>query len=97
MSRRRTFTWGQPDRAACVLLAQDSGNAVEAATEIQSASLPEDVPVAMSGGVVFAWEPGEWTVDAQISIAILATAEASGDDLAHLLHENATGRAGPAR
>ena len=51
----------------------------------------------MSGGGVFAWEPGEWTVDAQMSIAILATAEASGDDLAHLLNQNATGRAGPAR
>lgn len=65
------------DRSAGVLLAQACGDALGAPTEFQPAPLPATTPVAMTGGGSFGWEPGEWTDDTQMSIAILQAAEAA--------------------
>lgn len=84
MTTRRPLTSAQSDRAAGVLLAQACGDALGAPTEFQSAPLPDATPVAMTGGGGFGWEPGEWTDDTQMSIAILQAAEealADGDTL----------------
>jgi ADP-ribosylglycohydrolase len=84
MTTRRPLTSAQSDRAAGVLLAQACGDALGAPTEFQPAPLPADTPVAMTGGGGFGWEPGEWTDDTQMSIAILDAAEkalADGDTL----------------
>ena len=43
-------------------------------------SLHADAPVVMAGGGAFGWQPGEWTDDTQMALAILlALAEGVGD------------------
>jgi len=73
------------DRAAGVLLAQACGDALGAPTEFQSTPLPAEVPITMSGGGTFGWEPGEWTDDTAMSIPILQAAEAARIDGCSLL------------
>jgi ADP-ribosylglycohydrolase len=65
------------DRIEGVLLATATGDALGAPYEFGPARGPE-LPVEMAGGGV--WEPGEWTDDTAMAIAI-AEAAATGADL----------------
>ncbi|OBF38970.1 ribosylglycohydrolase [Mycolicibacterium peregrinum] len=65
------------DRVEGVLLGTASGDALGAPYEFQSARGPE-LPVEMVGGGP--WEPGEWTDDTSMAIAIAEVA-ATGADL----------------
>jgi ADP-ribosyl-[dinitrogen reductase] hydrolase len=65
------------DRAEGVLLATAAGDALGAPYEFQPARGPE-LEVAMVGGA--GWEPGEWTDDTSMAIAIAEVA-ATGADL----------------
>ena len=65
------------DRAEGVLLATAAGDALGAPYEFQPARGPE-LEVAMVGGG--GWEPGEWTDDTSMAIAIAEVA-ATGADL----------------
>lgn len=69
----------QSDRAAGVLLAMAAGDALGAGYEF-GPPLDADVPVVMAGGGSFRWEPGEWTDDTSMAIAI-AEVSAEGQDL----------------
>jgi ADP-ribosyl-[dinitrogen reductase] hydrolase len=69
----------QVDRAAGVLLGMACGDALGAGYEFGS-PLPDDAPVEMKGGGSLRWEPGEWTDDTSMAIAIAEPA-ASGADL----------------
>ncbi|MEJ7647703.1 MAG: ADP-ribosylglycohydrolase family protein [Nakamurella sp.] len=62
-----------------MLLATAAGDALGAPYEFQPARGPE-LPVEMVGGGSFGWEPGEWTDDTSMAIAI-AEAAATGADL----------------
>ena len=62
-----------------VLLATAAGDALGAAYEFGPPRGPE-LEVAMVGGGAFGWEPGEWTDDTSMAIAIAEVA-ASGADL----------------
>jgi ADP-ribosylglycohydrolase len=73
------------DRAAGVLLAQAAGDALGAPYEFQRNPLPGDTPIRMGGGGSFAWEPGEWTDDTQMSVVILTAAESALADGVTLL------------
>lgn len=75
MTARQPLTPTQADRAAGVLLAQACGDALGAGTEFQPTPLPASAPIAMTGGGLFNWAPGEWTDDTQMSIVILQAAE----------------------
>jgi ADP-ribosyl-[dinitrogen reductase] hydrolase len=74
-----TLTGAQIDRAAGVLLATACGDALGAGYEFGPA-LPETTEVEMVGGGGFRWEPGEWTDDTSMAVAIAETA-ATGTDL----------------
>jgi len=63
-----TGTAGWHDRAAGVLLASAAGDALGAGYEFTYPS-PETV-IAMIGGGPFDFEPGEWTDDTSMSIAV---------------------------
>src|SRR6478609_5633958 len=78
------LTAAQLDRAVGVLLGTAAGDALGAAYEFGPPRGPE-LEVAMVGGGAFAWEPGEWTDDTSMAIAIAEVA-ATG---AHLRDEEA--------
>ena len=73
------MTAAQLDRAGGVLLATACGDALGAGYEFRSA-LPASTNVAMVGGGTFRWEPGEWTDDTSMAVAIAEVA-ADGVDL----------------
>lgn len=70
---------GRRDRAAGVLIGMACGDALGAPYEF-GPPLGADVAVTMSGGGSFGWEPGEWTDDTSMAIAI-AEVIAAGLDL----------------
>ncbi len=74
-----TLTTAQFDRACGVLLGTAAGDALGAAYEFGPPRGPE-LEVAMMGGGRFGWEPGEWTDDSSMAIAIAEVA-AIGMDL----------------
>ena len=74
-----TLTTAQLDRAVGVLLGTAAGDALGAAYEFGPPRGPE-LEVAMVGGGSFSWEPGEWTDDTAMAIAIAEVA-ATGADL----------------
>ncbi|MHA3700626.1 ADP-ribosylglycohydrolase family protein [Jatrophihabitans sp. YIM 134969] len=63
------LTTSQRDRTAGVLLATAAGDALGAPYEFGPPLAPS-VPVAMTGGGSFGWEPGEWTDDTSMAVAI---------------------------
>jgi ADP-ribosylglycohydrolase/protein-tyrosine phosphatase len=73
------LTTAQLDRAVGVLLGTAAGDALGAAYEFGPPRGPE-LEVAMVGGGAFGWEPGEWTDDTSMAIAIAEVA-ATGADL----------------
>jgi ADP-ribosyl-[dinitrogen reductase] hydrolase len=73
------LTSAQLDRAAGVLLGMACGDALGAGYEF-GPPLASHVPVAMTGGGGFRWEPGEWTDDTSMAISI-AEVSATGADL----------------
>jgi ADP-ribosylglycohydrolase/protein-tyrosine phosphatase len=74
-----TLTTAQLDRACGVLLGTAAGDSLGAAYEFGPPRGPE-LEVAMVGGGSFGWEPGEWTDDTSMAIAIAEVA-ATGADL----------------
>src|SRR5262249_11648788 len=74
-----TLTTAQLDRAVGALLGTAAGDALGAAYEFGPPRGPE-LEVAMVGGGSFGWEPGEWTDDTSMAIAIAEVA-ATGADL----------------
>jgi ADP-ribosyl-[dinitrogen reductase] hydrolase len=74
-----TLTTAQLDRAIGVLLGTAAGDALGAPYEFGPPRGPE-LEVAMIGGGAFGWEPGEWTDDTSMAIAIAEVA-ATGADL----------------
>jgi ADP-ribosyl-[dinitrogen reductase] hydrolase len=74
-----TLTAAQLDRACGVLLGTATGDALGAPYEFGPPRGPE-LEVAMVGGGSFGWEPGEWTDDTSMAIAIAEVA-ATGADL----------------
>ena len=74
-----TLTTAQLDRAVGVLLGTASGDSLGAPYEFGPPRGPE-LEVAMVGGGAFNWEPGEWTDDSSMAIAIAEVA-ATGADL----------------
>ena len=74
-----TLTTSQLDRACGVLLGTAAGDALGAASEFGPPRGPE-LEVVMVGGGSFGWEPGEWTDDTSMAIAIAEVA-ATGADL----------------
>lgn len=74
-----TLTPAQLDRACGVLLGTAAGDALGAAYEFGPPRGPQ-LEVAMVGGGSFGWEPGEWTDDTSMAIAIAEVA-ATGADL----------------
>src|ERR1700761_4680174 len=73
------LTTAQLDRAIGSLLATAAGDALGAPYEFGPPRGPE-LKVAMVGGGSFGWEPGEWTDDTSMAIAIAEVA-ATGADL----------------
>ena len=73
------MTPAQLDRAVGALLGTAAGDALGAAYEFGPPRGPE-LEVAMQGGGAFGWEPGEWTDDTSMAIAIAEIA-ATGADL----------------
>jgi ADP-ribosyl-[dinitrogen reductase] hydrolase len=76
-----TVTAAQLDRACGVLLGTAAGDSLGAPYEFGPPRGPE-LEVAMVGGGSFGWEPGEWTDDTSMAIAIAEVA-ATGKDLRH--------------
>lgn len=74
-----SLTATQRDRAAGVLLASAAGDALGAGYEFD-APMPADRPVAMIGGGLGPFAPGEWTDDTSMAVAIAEIA-ATGADL----------------
>jgi ADP-ribosyl-[dinitrogen reductase] hydrolase len=74
-----TLTTAQLDRACGVLLGTAAGDSLGAPYEFGPPRGPE-LEVAMVGGGGFGWEPGEWTDDTSMAIAIAEVA-ATGVDL----------------
>ena len=58
------------DRRVGVVVASAAGDALGAGYEF-GPPLPPDAPVRPEGGGTFGWEPGEWTDDTQMALAIL--------------------------
>jgi ADP-ribosylglycohydrolase/protein-tyrosine phosphatase len=73
------LTSAQLDRACGVLLGTAAGDALGAAYEFGPPRGPE-LEVAMVGGGAFNWQPGEWTDDTSMAVAIAEVA-ATGADL----------------
>jgi ADP-ribosylglycohydrolase/protein-tyrosine phosphatase len=73
-----TLTTAQLDRACGVLLGTAAGDALGAAYEFGPPRGPE-LEVAMVGGGAFGWEPGEWTDDTSMAIAIAEVAATWAD------------------
>ena len=74
-----TLTTRQCDRAVGVLLATAAGDALGAGYEFTHPAA--DAEIDMVGGGVFGWEPGEWTDDTAMAVAVAEVA-AAGADLA---------------
>ncbi len=74
-----TLTPAQLDRAVGVLLGTAAGDALGAPYEFGPPRGPQ-LEVAMVGGGGFKWEPGEWTDDTSMAIAIVEV-PATGADL----------------
>lgn len=90
---------GPRDRAAGVLAAMACADALGAPHEF-GPPLPDDVPLAMTGGGALGWAPGEWTDDTQMAVVILQAAEAAaanGGTLVDRLDDVARGWADWAR
>lgn len=60
----------QADRAVGVIVGSAAGDALGAGYEF-GPPLSIDTPVVMNGGGIFGWQPGEWTDDTQMALAIL--------------------------
>ena len=73
-----TLTSAQADRAAGVLLASAAGDALGAGYEFTYPA--DDVEIDMIGGGIGPFEPGEWTDDTSMAIAV-ARVTAAGADL----------------
>jgi ADP-ribosyl-[dinitrogen reductase] hydrolase len=73
-----TLTAAQLDRACGVLLGTAAGDALGAPYEFGPPRGPE-LEVAMVGGGSFGWQPGEWTDDTSMAIAIAEVAAAGAD------------------
>ena len=73
------LTSQQLDRACGALLATAAGDALGAGYEF-GAPMPPETPVAMIGGGLGPFAPGEWTDDTSMAIAIAEIA-ATGADL----------------
>jgi len=73
------LTAAQLDRARGVLLGTAAGDALGAGYEF-GPPLPDETLVEMKGGGNFGWEPGEWTDDTSMALAIAEVA-ATGADL----------------
>lgn len=78
-STHAALTPAQADRAAGVLPGLACGDALGAGYEFQPARIHGE-PVAMVGGGSFGWEPGEWTDDTSMAVAI-AEVSSTGSDL----------------
>ena len=74
-----TLTVAQLDRAAGVLLATACGDALGAGYEFEP-PIGDGADVGMVGGGGYGWEPGEWTDDTSMAVAI-AEVSATGIDL----------------
>jgi ADP-ribosyl-[dinitrogen reductase] hydrolase len=72
------LTAAQMDRAAGVLLASAAGDALAAGYEFTYPA--DDVAIAMIGGGIGPFEPGEWTDDTSMTVAV-ARVTAAGLDL----------------
>jgi ADP-ribosyl-[dinitrogen reductase] hydrolase len=72
------FTSAQMDRAAGVLLASAAGDALGAGYEFTYPT--DDVAIDMIGGGIGPFEPGEWTDDTSMTVAV-ARVTATGMDL----------------
>ncbi len=75
----RILTADQRDRAVGVLLGTAAGDALGAGYEF-GPPRPDDYPIAMIGGGIGPFAPGEWTDDTSMAIAIAEVA-ATGADL----------------
>jgi ADP-ribosylglycohydrolase len=73
-----TRSSGWQDRAAGVLLASAAGDALGAGYEFTHPG--PDTSIGMIGGGTFNWEPGEWTDDTSMTLAV-ARVTATGADL----------------
>ncbi|MCW2935915.1 MAG: ribosylglycohydrolase [Actinomycetia bacterium] len=71
-------TTAQLDRACGVLLGTAAGDALGAGYEF-GPPLPDGADVAMKGGGQIGWEPGEWTDDTSMAIAIAEVAASEAD------------------
>jgi ADP-ribosylglycohydrolase len=72
-----TLTTAQLDRAVGVLLGTAAGDALGGPYEFGPPRGPE-LEVAMVGCGSFGWEPGEWTDDSSMAIAIAEIAATGG-------------------
>jgi ADP-ribosyl-[dinitrogen reductase] hydrolase len=72
------LTTAQLDRACGVLLGTAAGDSLGAPYEFGPPRGP-DLEVAMVGGGGFGWEPGEWTDDTSMAIAVAEVAAAGAD------------------
>lgn len=81
VSTAMSLSTAQRDRAVGVLVATAAGDALGAGYEFR-APIPADQPVRMIGGGLGPFEPGEWTDDTSMAIAIAEIA-ATGADLRH--------------
>lgn len=70
-------------RAVGAVVVSAAGDALGAGYEFGPALSPE-TPVAMKGGGGFHWEPGEWTDDTQMALAILLPLAEGDTDLARI-------------
>jgi ADP-ribosyl-[dinitrogen reductase] hydrolase len=73
-----TLTTAQLDRAIGVLLGTAAGDSLGGPYEFGPPRGPE-LEVAMVGGGSFGWEPGEWTDDTSMAIAIAEVAAIGAD------------------
>jgi hypothetical protein len=73
-----TLTAAQLDRACGVLLGTAAGDALGAPYEF-GPPRGSELEVAMVGGGAFGWNPGEWTDDTSMAIAIGEVAATGAD------------------
>ena len=73
------YTGVVADRIAGVLVGTACGDALGAGYEF-GPPLPDSTEVLMSGGGALGWEPGEWTDDTQMALAVLVPLAAGNSD-----------------